>query len=182
MISPMKCIIGLGNPGKKYEYTRHNMGFLMLDHIRESWKLAEWKDSQFKWIISEGLIDTEKVILLKPTTYMNLSGESILSLIHFYKLDPHRDILVISDDIDMEFSKVRYRKEWSHGGQNGLRDMIEKLGTQKFHRIKIGIGRDERYSVSDWVLSLFTKVEQKILQEGVFLQVEQKITNWIIEK
>ena len=102
-----------------------------------------------------------------------------MSIVNFYKLDPKADILVISDDIDMDFAKVRYRGKGSHGGQNGLRDIIAKLGSDEFSRIKIGIGRHEQYSVSDWVLSKFTKEEVKELHEEVFLQIEVYIKKWL---
>ena len=167
----MKLIVGLGNPGKKYISTRHNVGFMMIDMIREDWRFEEWKDSQFQWAVSEWMQKWEKIILLKPTTYMNLSGESIASVVQFYKLDPRTDMLIISDDIDMEFAKVRYREEWSHGWQNGLKDIMLKVGTNQISRIKIGIGRDERYNVSDWVLSQFTKEEEEILREAVYHKV-----------
>ena len=128
---------------------------------------------------SEGVIEGGKIILLKPTTFMNLSGESVGNVLHFYKLDPSQDMLILSDDIDMEFAKVRYRNVWSHGGQNGIRSIIEHLGSDQFSRIKIGIGRDDRYSVSDWVLSRFTNEEQKILQSEVFESVLVKVEGWI---
>ena len=131
---------------------------------------------------SEGVIEGGKIILLKPTTFMNLSGESVGNLLHFYKLDPSQDMLILSDDIDMEFAKVRYRNVWSHGGQNGIRSIIEHLGSDQFSRIKIGIGRDDRYSVSDWVLSRFTKEELQKLESEVFWVVEEKINNWIAKK
>ena len=127
---------------------------------------------------SEGVIEGGKIILLKPTTFMNLSGESVGNLLHFYKLDPSQDMLILSDDIDMEFAKVRYRNVWSHGGQNGIRSIIEHLGSDQFSRIKIGIGRDDRYSVSDWVLSRFTTEEQKILQSEVFPEVYEQLMEW----
>ena len=127
---------------------------------------------------SEGVIEGGKIILLKPTTFMNLSGESVGNVLHFYKLDPSQDMLILSDDIDMEFAKVRYRNVWSHGGQNGIRSIIEHLGSDQFSRIKIGIGRDDRYSVSDWVLSRFTNEEQKILQSEVFPEVYEQLTEW----
>ncbi len=175
----MKVFVGLGNPGKEYISTRHNVGFMMLDMIQEDWKFGTWKDSKFHGVTSEGSHHGEKIILLKPTTYMNLSGQSVASLVAFYKLDPRTDLYIISDDIDMEFAKVRFRTDGNHGGQNGLRDIIEKLGTNEFSRIKIGIGRDDRYSVSDWVLSKFTKEEQKILQDEVFQKVLENITTKI---
>lgn len=110
-IGLMKLIVGLGNPGLEYSHTRHNVGFLMIEALRLEWGFEGWKDSRFLGVISEGNISGEKVILLKPTTYMNRSGQSISSIIHFYKLDPKNDILVISDDIDMEFGKVRFREK-----------------------------------------------------------------------
>ena len=113
-------------------------------------------------------------------TFMNLSGDAVHPLIQFYKLDVSKDILVISDDLDMEFAKVRYRLQWSHGGQNGLKDIVTKLGTQNISRIKIGIGRDERYAVSDWVLSRFQKEEREILDIDIFPQVEEYIDKWIL--
>ena len=112
---------------------------------------------------------------------MNLSGQSVLSLVNFYKLDPKRDILIISDDIDMEFAKVRFREKWSHGGQNGLRDIITKLGIDEVARIKIGIGRHEKYSVSDWVLSRFQREEQEKLESEVFPKVEDIIRKWLCD-
>lgn len=116
---------------------------------------------------------------MKPMTFMNLSGDAVASVVNFYKLDPRTDILVISDDLDMEFAKVRYRKEWSHGGQNGLRDIATKLTTSEYSRVKIGIGRHEYMEVSDWVLSKFTKEEREILDIDVLPKVEEYIKNWL---
>ncbi len=110
-IGLMKLIVGLGNPGPEYSHTRHNVGFLMIEALRLEWGFEDWKDSRFFGVISEGNISGEKVILLKPTTYMNRSGQSISSVVQFYKLDPKNDLLVISDDIDMEFGKVRFREK-----------------------------------------------------------------------
>lgn len=175
----MKCIVGLGNPWKEYENTRHNVGFLIIDKLRLSLWFEDWKESKFKWVISEWVYHDQKILLVKPTTFMNLSGESVSRIANFYKLDPLCDILVISDDIDMEFAKVRFRKEWSHGGQNGLRDIIEKMGISTFSRIKIGIGRHEKYNVSDWVLSKFTKEEWLKIDDEIFLSVREKVENWL---
>lgn len=106
---------------------------------------------------------------------MNLSGSSVASILNYYKLDPLKDLIIVSDDIDMVFAKIRKKQSGSHGGQNGLRDIIGQIGTNEFTRIKIGIGRDERYSVSDWVLSKFSKEEIQKLEEEVFPAVESKI-------
>ena len=110
---------------------------------------------------------------------MNLSGDVVSAMVSYYKLDPKNDILVISDDIDMEFGKVRYRAEGSHGGQNGLRDIILKTGTTEFARIKIGIGRHEHMSVSDWVLSRFTDDERKMIDTDIQKKVQAYITQWL---
>ncbi len=175
----MKLIIWLGNPWKEYVYTRHNIGFILLDTFREKWEFGSWEDSKWKAVIARSWGSQYAVELVKPITYMNLSGDSVSALVNYYKLDPRRDILVISDDIDMEFGKIRYRTKGSHGGQNGLRDIIAKLGTDEFARIKIWIGRDARYSVSDWVLSMLTLDEQKHIEETIFLDVRKKIEEWI---
>lgn len=156
----------------------------MADMLQEKFGTDDWKDSKFKWIIASvafSTTDGQKVpiLLLKPTTFMNLSGESVASMVHFYKLNPQTDILIIADDIDMEFGKVRYRGKWSSWGQNGLKSIITHLGTDEFCRIKIGIGRDERFAVSDWVLSSFWKEEQEVLKEKIYLEVLTKIEEWI---
>jgi PTH1 family peptidyl-tRNA hydrolase len=113
---------------------------------------------------------------------MNLSGESVSRIVGFYKIDPTVDMLVLVDDLDMEFAKVRYRTRGTAGGQNGIKSLIGQLGTEEFSRIKIGIGRDERYDVSDWVLSQFQKDELNILEEEVFPIVQTKIDDWIKTK
>ncbi len=171
----MKCIIGLGNPGKEYGNTRHNIGYMMIDLFREKMHFTDWNDSKFHGLISLGSLTWEKILLLKPTTYMNCSGQSVAAIIHFYKLDPAEDILVLSDDIDMDFAKVRFRTKGSHGGQNGLRSIIESLWSDVFSRIKIGIGRDEKYSVSDWVLSKLRSEELDAIDNEVYHEVEKYI-------
>lgn len=171
----MKIIIGLGNPGKKYELTRHNIGFLAVEFLKKMKNGDGWEDSKFHAITSR----SEKATLLKPMTFMNLSWDAVQSIVQFYKLDPKKDILVISDDIDMEFGKVRFREKWSHGGQNGLKDIIEKLGTNEFSRVKIGIGRHEKFEVVDWVLSKFQKNEIETLENDVFPKVEGIVNQWL---
>lgn len=117
----------------------------------------------------------EKIILIKPVTYMNLSGRAVASIAGFYKIDPTLDLTVLSDDLDMEFGKVRLRQKGSSGGQNGIKSIIESIGTEEFSRIKIGIGRDPRFEVSDWVLSKLTKDELAKLESDVFVEVEKLI-------
>lgn len=174
----MKLIVWLGNPGKEYTTTRHNVGFLFVEYLREKWGFEDWKDSKFKGVISEGIFRWEKIILLKPTTYMNLSGESVVPLMNFYKI-PRDDILVFSDDIDMDFGKIRLREKGSSGGQNGLKSIITLLGSDEFSRLKIGIGRDDRYAVADWVLSKFSGEELERLEKEVFMEVRKKVEGWM---
>jgi PTH1 family peptidyl-tRNA hydrolase len=175
----MKLIVWLGNPGKKYENTRHSVGFLCVDFLQKGLGGSEWQDSRFQGCISKLEWGSNSTILIKPMTYMNLSGDAVAALTNFYKIPPE-DILVISDDIDMDFAKIRYRQKWSHGGQNWLRDIIEKLGTDTFSRIKIGIGRDIRYEVVDWVLSKFSSDELRQLQEEVFPSIEERVKQWMV--
>lgn len=175
----MKLIVWLGNPGREYENTRHNVGFFMIDMLRELLWSSGWSDSRFSGVVSEGSIAGEKIMLLKPTTYMNLSGESVAKVVNYYKLNPKIDILILVDDLDMEFAKVRYRSSGSAGGQNGLKSIIGQLGTDEFARLKVGIGRDARYAVSDWVLSRFKADELDILWSDIFPILHTKIEDWI---
>ena len=174
----MKLIIGLGNPGSLYHQTRHNVGFMVVDSLFTDWR----EEKKFKSLVSanpELPTVGSQILGIKPQTFMNLSGEAISTLVSFYKIDPKKDILIISDDIDMEFGKVRYRSEGSHGGQNWLRDIITKLGTNEFARIKVGIGRDDWYEVSDWVLSRFTTGEKELIATEISTKVEEYITKWL---
>jgi len=159
----MKCIVGLGNPGKDYEKTRHNAGFLAVDFLQNELNFPEFEASKHFGVVSEWMLQGERIFLLKPATYMNVSGKSVASLLAFYKLWPE-DLLVISDDIDQDFGKIRYREKGTSGGQNGIKSIIETLGSENIARIKIGIGRDTRYEVSDWVLSKFSKQELEDLE------------------
>jgi len=156
----MKCMIGLGNPGRKYRKTRHNVGFMVIDELldRHNWKLDQTK---FKGIYASEHYQGEKVILLQPQTFMNLSGESIKELVDFYQIDID-DILVIYDDLDLPTGKIRLRQKGGHGGHNGVRSTIDHLGTKSFNRLRIGIGRpDGRMPVIDYVLGKFTKEQHQ---------------------
>ena len=174
MLSDMKMIVWLGNPGKKYAHTRHNVGFLAVEYIQKTLGAEDWQNSRFQALIAK----TPDILFIKPITYMNLSGDAVRSIAHFYKI-PLRDILILSDDIDMEFGKVRYREKWSHGGQNGLRDIITKMWGDTLARIKIGIGRSEYMNTADWVLSRFTTTELKYLEDTVFPEVADRIHTWL---
>ncbi|MFC4558556.1 aminoacyl-tRNA hydrolase [Virgibacillus kekensis] len=154
----MKCITGLGNPGRKYKKTRHNIGFMVIDELvsRNNWKL---KKDKFNGKSTIETMDGDKIALLKPQTYMNLSGESVRPLTDFYDIDPE-DVLVIYDDLDLPTGKVRLRQKGGHGGHNGIRSIIDHLGTREFKRIRIGIGRPvTQQPVVDYVLGEFPKAE-----------------------
>ncbi|GED33462.1 aminoacyl-tRNA hydrolase [Brevibacillus centrosporus] len=167
----MKVIIGLGNPGKKYEDTRHNAGFMAIDKISDKWCIPV-QQNKFRALVGEGRIEGEKVLLVKPQTYMNLSGESVAEILKFYKLIPD-ELVVIFDDLDMPTGQLRLREKGSAGGHNGIKSMIQHLGTQDFKRIKVGIGRPEPgRSVSDYVLQSFPASERSSIQEAVSLAAD----------
>ena len=165
----MKLLIGLGNPGPKYETTRHNAGFLMLDLIADSAGIG-WGSSKFDAVMGKGQFNGESVVLLKPQTFMNLSGRSVAKAARFFKVAVE-DMIVFHDDIDMDYGKVKTRAGGGHGGHNGIRSMIAELGSNNFHRMKLGVGRptkDAPVGVSDWVLHPFTDAELLGLQKEMF--------------
>ena len=152
----MKLIFGLGNPGKKYEKTRHNIGFIALDRLAENLSLS-FNRTKFNSMYAEGNIGSEKVILIKPQTFMNLSGESVQPWIDYYNLTED-DIVVIYDDMDLPVGKIRLRVKGSSGGHNGMKSIIQHLGTQEFNRIRVGVGRPyPKQSVISHVLSRFSE-------------------------
>ncbi len=154
----MKLIIGLGNPGKDYESTRHNMGFMAIDTFAERENVSFNLESKFKALLATVTINGNKAILIKPMTYMNLSGEAVAKVMNFYKI-PVEDILVISDDLDSTLGRVRLRASGSSGGHNGHKNIALNIGTEEYKRIKIGIDRSKVIPVIDWVLKKLTKEE-----------------------
>ncbi len=166
----MKLIIWLWNPWDKYTKTKHNIGFLFLDYINKKEKFSDFKfESKFKWEISNWNINLKKVVLLKPQTFMNLSWESIRKIVDFYKIDIN-DILIIYDDISMDFWKIRFREKWSAWWHNWIKDII-KYFWENFYRIKIWIWFNNNFEVSDWVLSKFDEEELNDLENEVFPEV-----------
>ena len=160
----MKIIVGLGNPEKKYENTRHNIGFAAIDYIAEKVGI-NINTGKYKALIGSGYIEGEKVLLAKPQTYMNLSGESLRPIMDFYKLEPE-DFLIIFDDIDLDVGRLRIRRKGSAGGHNGIKSIISHLGSMEFPRIKIGVGaKPKGYDLADYVLGHFSKEDQAILSE-----------------
>lgn len=157
----MYIIVGLGNPGKQYENTRHNIGFDVIDRLaaKENIDVLEKKH---KAIIGKGMIAGEKCILAKPQTFMNLSGESVRELVDFYKVDPANEVIVISDDISLAVGQIRVRKKGSAGGHNGLKNIIAHLGGENFPRVRMGVGeKPAAYDLADYVLGHFTQDERK---------------------
>lgn len=151
----MKLIVGLGNPGKEYENTYHNIGFMVLDKLAEILNIKINK-GKFNSLYGKGFCKSEEIVLVKPLTYMNLSGEAVRDFVNFYKLYP-QDVIVICDDIDLERGNVRYREKGSGGTHNGLKNIVYNLQSENFKRVKIGIGRDENMDLKDYVLSRIQK-------------------------
>lgn len=163
----MKVIFGLGNPGKKYEITRHNIGFIALDALASDAGVAFKEKKKYDALVAETFIGTEKVLLVKPQTFMNLSGKTVASVLKANEVDIC-DILVIYDDIDLDLGRMRFRAKGSSGGHNGIKSIFEHIGKEnEFPRLKVGIGRDNRYKVHDYVLGRFSKEECKVLSEVV---------------
>lgn len=162
----MYIIAGLGNPGKKYEKTRHNTGFQVLDRLADRYGIAV-EQKKHKALCGTGMVEGRKVLLMKPQTYMNLSGESIREAVEFYRVDPECELLVIYDDISLEPGQLRIRKKGSAGGHNGVKDIIRHLGTQVFSRIKVGVGeKPEGYDLADYVLGHFSPEDAPKVQEA----------------
>lgn len=158
----MKWIAGLGNPGRKYAMNRHNVGFMAVDRFAEKHGISITKE-KFNALYGEGIVGGVKVAILKPQTYMNLSGESLRAFLDFTKSGPEEGVIVY-DDLDTEFGRIRLRGQGSAGGHNGIKSVIAHLGTQTFNRIRIGISRPpEHLSVIDYVLGDFSKAERELL-------------------
>lgn len=163
----MYIIAGLGNPEKKYDNTRHNIGFDAIDALAQKYGLS-LDEKKHRAYCARGVIGGQKVLLLKPQTYMNLSGESVRSAVEYYKADPESELLVIFDDISLDVGQIRLRKKGSAGGHNGIKNIIAHLGTQNFARIKIGVGeKPPRMDLADYVLGHFTKSEREKMEESL---------------
>lgn len=162
--SSMKLIVGLGNPGRNYAHTRHNMGFDTIDKLADSWGVSIEKEN-FKGLYTKVKYFDEDVILLKPLTFMNLSGDSIISCMNFFKIDK-KDLLVIYDDLDIKPGHLKLKESGSSGGHNGIKSIISNLGSEEFKRIRVGVGRPEFDSVIDYVLKKPSKEEQELIDEA----------------
>jgi peptidyl-tRNA hydrolase, PTH1 family len=158
----MYIIAGLGNPGSKYENTRHNMGFKVIDRLAEEFGISVNR-AKFKGLIGEGRIGNEKVILLKPQTYMNLSGQSVREIVDYYKV-PDENLIVIYDDFDLPIGSIRIRKSGGPGTHNGMKSVVGELNSRRFPRVRIGIGSSDGSTI-DFVIGKVSKSEQQILAE-----------------
>lgn len=162
----MYIIVGLGNPGREYAHTRHNVGFDVIDMLADANQISIL-ENKHKAMVGKGYIAGEKVVLAKPMTYMNLSGESIRELVNYYKIDEENELIVIYDDISIPPGQLRIRKKGSAGGHNGIKNIIARLGHDNFHRIKVGVGEKPKgYDLADYVLGRFGKEEQLIMEES----------------
>lgn len=168
----MFIIAGLGNPKKEYDNTRHNIGFDMIDAMAEKYRISV-RNIQNRAMTGKGVISGQKVLLVKPLTFMNLSGESIRPLADYYKIAPDTELIVVSDDINLPVGQIRIRKKGSAGGHNGLKNIIAQLGTEEFQRIRIGVGgKPENYDLADYVLGHFTKEEKILMEKAVSMAME----------
>lgn len=163
----MYLIVGLGNPGRKYEGTRHNMGFDVVDYLIEKYNIPQG-GVKFNAMYGKGIIGGQRVILAKPLSFMNLSGGPVGDLVNYFKVDPETEMIVIYDDIDLEPGQLRIRVKGSAGGHNGIKDIIKRLGTDKFLRIKVGVGaKPKDWDLADHVLGHFTQDDRKIVDEAI---------------
>ena len=174
----LKLVVGLGNPGPKYQGTRHNIGFELVDLLARGGRGASFA-RKFEGDLAEIEIDYRRVLLLKPTTFMNLSGRSVGQVVRFYKLEC-QDLLVVCDDLSLPVGKLRLRAGGSDGGQKGLRDIAAHLGTDQFPRLRIGIGDQGQIDATDFVLSRFRNVERTIIDDSLIL-ASQATAVWITQ-
>jgi peptidyl-tRNA hydrolase len=163
----MVIIAGLGNPTREYENTRHNIGFMAIDMLADKYNIHVM-DCKHKALIGKGIIGTTKVILVKPLTYMNLSGEAIRAVVDYYKVDPTSELIVIYDDISLDVGQLRIRKKGSAGGHNGIKNIIAHLDDDTFLRVKVGVGEKPKgYDLADYVLGHFSKEELEVMRESL---------------
>ena len=162
----MYLIVGLGNPGRQYEATRHNMGFDVVDRLVEEYRIPQG-GVKFNAMYGKGIIGGQPALLMKPLSYMNLSGGPVREMANYFKIDPETEMIVIYDDIDLDPGQLRIRKQGSAGGHNGIKDLIQKLGTQKFIRIRVGVGaKPKDWDLADYVLGRIPGEERKLVDEA----------------
>ncbi len=162
----MYIIVGLGNPGREYQNTRHNIGFDVIDRLAESENIG-LTEKKHKAVLGKGLVAGQKCVLAKPVTYMNLSGESVREMIDYFKVDETTGLIVISDDVSLDVGQIRVRKKGSAGGHNGLKNIIAHLGHDQFLRVKMGVGeKPAGWDLADYVLGHFSAEERGLMEEA----------------
>ncbi|MGL4552436.1 MAG: aminoacyl-tRNA hydrolase [Gemmataceae bacterium] len=171
----MRVVVGLGNPGKQYHGTRHNVGFAVVDGLATAPNAGRFQ-SRFSAQVAELVEGNEKLLLVKPETFMNLSGRSVRQVIDFYQIEP-ADVLVVCDDVNLPLGRLRARAKGSHGGHNGLRDIQNHLGTQEYPRLRVGVGGADKGEMVDHVLSRFKPAERPVI-EGAVLAAMQAVGVW----
>ena len=163
----MYLIVGLGNPGRQYEATRHNMGFDVIDKLVEEYQIPQG-GVKFNAMYGKGIIGGQPALLMKPLSYMNLSGGPVREMANYFKIDPETEMIVIYDDIDLDPGQLRIRKKGSAGGHNGIKNIIQELGTQKFVRIKVGVGaKPQGWDLADHVLGRFSSEDRAKVEEAI---------------
>lgn len=168
----MYIIAGLGNPKKEYENTRHNIGFDVIDAVAEKYNI-NMNEGKHRALIGRGIVAGQKVLLAKPLTFMNLSGESIRQIVDYYNTEVEKELIIISDDISLDIGNIRIRKKGSAGGHNGLKNIILHLGTENFQRIRMGVGeKPPEYDLVDYVLGHFSRQERELMEESIKTAVE----------
>lgn len=175
----MKLLAGLGNPGPQYRDTRHNVGFLVIDELARRWHVESWRET-FTALAAKTMHDGEPVVLAKPLTFMNLSGQAVAGLAGFYKIDA-ADVLIVTDDVALPLGRLRARREGSAGGHNGLKSVSEQLGTQAYPRLRIGVGRgDDRRDLADHVLGRFQPDEREYVEAAV-LRAADAVESFVVD-
>lgn len=165
----MYLIVGLGNPGSKYDKTRHNIGFETIDALSKKYQI-DVAHKEHKGLVGKGMIDGSKVMLVKPQTYMNLSGECVIELCQYYGIDPEEELIVVSDDVTLSCGRIRVRKKGSAGGHNGLKDIIAWTDTTNFKRVRVGVGEvPEGWDMADHVLGHYNEEDRKLVDEAIDL-------------
>ena len=172
----MKIVVGLGNPGSRYEGTRHNVGFAVIDYLAASPRAGRFQ-ARFQGQVAELIEDPHKVLLVKPETFMNLSGRCVRQLLDFYQLPPD-DLLIVCDDVHLPLAQLRVRARGSHGGHNGLRDVQAHLGTTEYARLRIGVDAPGESDMVDYVLARFSAAEKAVIEEAILL-ASQAVAVWV---
>lgn len=172
----MKLVVGLGNPGKQYELTRHNIGFIIIDMICETLQI-NINQNKFNGQYVKTVVNNTDIIFLKPLTFMNLSGFSVASFINYFKIKIE-NVLIIHDEVDLNFGQFQYKKNFSAAGHNGIKSIFSQTGSKDFQRLRVGVGKNSNFSTADWVLSKFTIDELKSIEQHKQFLVTS-ITDWI---